>query len=186
MLTSLSRHAAVLVLERHHLWPSHARSFASVTPRTSVSAQCPVVVVPEQWRPAPGATGTVVVGIEDPGSAQALTRAALAEAGRRAARLQVVAVRRDLLRAAETEVDLAGARVPVDLLIGKGRLADLPLWDSAGCELLAVARPKGPHGWRFMRHLLTECAVPVLLVDPATGGIGSELVLAASDAAPGG
>ena len=161
MMSSLSRHASLLVLE-------HRRAAALV-----VVAHCPVVVVQPGWRLGTDAQGTVVVGIEDLRRAGALLSAADHEALRRGARLRVVTVvPPDSVGSAEP--DLPATESAAELVVEAGDAADVLLAQAEKAELLVIGRHQRRHlvgraSGRTVGQLLRHCSVPLLLVDRAAG-----------------
>jgi nucleotide-binding universal stress UspA family protein len=174
MMSSLSRHAARLVLEHRRTGPAGHTVPLSVTADLAVVAHCPVVVVHPGWRPGGVSEGTVVVGIGDL-EAGPLLSAADDEAVRRGAQLRVVtAVQRS---ARGTEPELPPTRADGELVVEVGDPADVLLAQAEKAELLVVGRhrrrrPVGAPLGHTVRQLLGRCEVPLLLVDPAAGEAG--------------
>ena len=149
-LQSLSRHAAVLVLEHHGMGQTGETPSLSVTAGVASVARCPVVAVPDTWRPTAHDTSPVVAGLEQPHRDEAVLEAARHEAERR--------------------------RVPLDVVradVGESIVAAL-LDSAADADLVVVARHHRKHmvGARLgpaARGLVRHSPVPVLLVDPVVG-----------------
>ncbi len=156
-LQSLSRHAALLVMQHHGMGPSGETASLSVTAGVAAVAHCLVVAVPDGWRLGADADGPVVVGMEDPERDRQVLRAALHEAARRGARLRIVRPPAEDLRhpaellvpGGETDTD-----VPVDVVVEEGPAAAALVAEARDAVLLVVGRhhrrhlvgaPLGPH-----------------------------------------
>jgi nucleotide-binding universal stress UspA family protein len=176
-LQSLSRHAALLVMEHHGMGPGGETSSLSVTAGVAAVAHCPVAAVPEGWRLGAHADGSVVVGVEDPERDTLVLQAAFHEAARRGARLRVIRApaldARHPLDALDLEY-LEDSDVPVDVVVEEGSAAEVLLQHATSGELLVVGRHHRRHAigaplGRTARALLRDSLVPVLVVDPVAG-----------------
>ena len=149
-LHSLSRHAAQLVLQHEGMGLDADAPALSVTVALSAVAACPVVAVPQGWRPASPGEGTgVVVGVEDVQRDAAAVAAARQEAQERMASLHVVCA--------------ADSQLPSRVLA-----------HAADADLVVVARHHHKHVVgaplaASSAELLRDCAVPVMVVDPVAG-----------------
>jgi nucleotide-binding universal stress UspA family protein len=170
MMSSLSRHAARLVLEHRRGGRAGDAVPLSVTAALAVAARCPVVVVHPGWRSGTDAQGTVVAGLGDPRGAGAVVAAADEEAMHRGARLRfVMAVDGDAPRA--PEVELPATESPASLVVAAGDPADVLTAQAEKAELLVVGRhPRrqvvGTPLGHTVRQLLARCETPLLLVEP--------------------
>ncbi|HRK46809.1 MAG TPA: universal stress protein, partial [Nocardioides sp.] len=108
MLHSLSAHAALLVMEHQGMGRHGETPTLSVTAGVAAVAQCPVVAVPDSWRPTAGIGGAVVVGISDPERDRAVVEEARNEAERRRTDLVVVGPATDPMLAEELLRSLHG------------------------------------------------------------------------------
>jgi nucleotide-binding universal stress UspA family protein len=180
-LQSLSRHAALLVMEHHGMGESGESATLSVTAGAAAVAHCPVVAVPDGWRPDASTEGSVVVGIEDPARDAVLLRTAVNEALRRGGRLCVVRapapgadLPEDITRDVAEDVVTVDADLPVDVVVETGAAAEVLLRHTDRTGLLVVGRHHRRHVigaslGRTARALLRSAPVPVLVVDPVTG-----------------
>lgn len=173
-LQALSRHAGLLVMEHHGMGVDGETASLSVTAGVAAVAHCPVVAVPDHWRPHGATEADVVVGIEDPVRDVALFQAAVAEARRRDGRLRVLVVPSGDTAVATGDLDVEGAGLPVDIVVGTGSPAGALLHDAQDAGLLVVGRHHRRHVvgatlGRTARALLRESPVPVLVLDPAVG-----------------
>ena len=191
-LQSLSQHAALLVMEHHGMGRDGETATFSATAAVAAAAHCPVVAVPEGWRPTAQSDALVVVGVEDPARDTVLLQTAADEADRRGARLCVVRAPVDDARHPTDvlhpeDVDLP-VHLPVDVVVEEGPAHEVLLRHAAGAGLLVVGRHHRRHVigaplGRTARALLRNAAVPVLVVDPVKDGAVSK---AASSAVSGG
>lgn len=165
VLETLSGHACLLVLQHHGTGPRGDSPTLSVTAGVAAVAHCPVVAVPDRWRPDPAAT-EVLAAVEDPVRDQVVIEAARQEAVRRGARLQVVQV----VRTEQPPSLFPVAGVEVEVVVRPtGHVADALAERSAtSCVLVAGRHHRGresvaPLG-ATVRDLLAVSEVPVLLV----------------------
>jgi nucleotide-binding universal stress UspA family protein len=173
-LQSLSEHAALLVMEHHGMGPGGETATLSVAAGVAAVAHCPVVAVPDDWRPSAHAGGSVVVGVEDPARDTILLQTARHEAVRRGAHLRVVRAPAHDEQHPTDVLHLEDADVPVDVVVEEGPPAEVLLRHAKSGELLVVGRHHRRHVvgaslGRTARALLRDSTVPVLVVDPVVG-----------------
>jgi nucleotide-binding universal stress UspA family protein len=165
VLETLSRHACLLVLQHHGTGPRGDSPTLSVTAGVAAVAHCPVVAVPDRWRPGPRAS-EVLAAVEDPVRDQMVIEAARREAVRRDAALHVVQV----VRAEQQPSLFPVAGVEVEVIVQPaGHVADALADRSAQSGLLVAGRHHRGHETvaplgATVRDLLGVCEVPVLLV----------------------
>jgi nucleotide-binding universal stress UspA family protein len=165
VLETLSRHACVLVLQHHVTGPRGDTPTMSVTAGLAAMASCPVVAVPDLWRPDPAAT-EVLAAVEDPVRDNLVVEAARREATRRESDLSVVQV----VRAEQPPVLFPVAGIEVEVIVRPaGQVADALAVRSEKSGLLVGGRHHrgadvgAPLGIT-VRELLRCCQVPMLVV----------------------
>jgi nucleotide-binding universal stress UspA family protein len=166
-LESLSRHSCLMVLQHHGVGPRGDTVTLSVTAGATAVAHCPVVAVPDRWRPDPQSSG-VLAAVEDPVRDHVVVEAARREATRRGVGLHVVQVVRDR-PPPPSLFPVAG--VEVEVIRSTARPADVLTERSVGSGLLVVGRHHHPNDigaplGATARELLRRCQVPLLIVDP--------------------
>lgn len=168
VLQSLSKRASVVVLQHHGVGPNGDSPSLSVTAGVAAVAHCPVVAVPDRWRPS--AADDVVAAVKDPLRDRAVLEAARDEADRRGARLRVLQV----VRVADAAPSLfAGADVPVEVVEHDGPVAEVLAEYAGACGLMVVGRHHRKHVigaplGRVARDLLRHCEAPVMVLDPVS------------------
>jgi nucleotide-binding universal stress UspA family protein len=173
-LQSLSRHAALIVMEHHGMGPGGETSSLSVTAGVAAVAHCPVAAVPDGWRLGAHTEGSVVVGVEDLERDTLVLEAALHEAARRGARLLVIRAPALDARHPTDVLDLEDPEVPVDIVVEEGSAHQVLLRHAESGALLVAGRHHRRHVigaplGRTVRALLHDSSVPVLVVDPVMG-----------------
>jgi len=191
-LVEVGRTARMVVLEHRHL--SRLSRIVNRTVAGGVAAhlRVPVVAVPSEWRPD-GEQPVVVAGVDVPGRADEVLRAALAEAHARGARLRLVhswslpkayegtftadevrgwsaSARAEGCAALDRVGDLTAA-TDADVRVEQGRASEVLVQASVGAELLVIGRhdplvPIGSHIGPVARAVLREATCPVLLATP--------------------
>lgn len=169
-LESLSGHASLMVLQHHGAGPRGDTPTMSVTAGVAAVSHCPVVAVPDRWRPDPRASG-VLAAVEHPVRDHVVAEAALQEATRRGVGLRVVQVVRD--EPPPSLFPVVGLEVEV-LLRPAGHVAEALTELSEGSLLLVVGRHhRGPDVGAplgaTVRDLLRRSQVPMLIVAASTG-----------------
>ena len=192
-LVALSAYASLTVLQHRDARGDQGPGPLGVAERVAAGAHSPVVAVPQGWT-AETRHGRVLVGVGDPTRAHDLVRAALEEAARRGARLVMVHAwtpdaacssraiaaesdrRHDALSALlgdllVSEPDhLADHVVRVERAVEIGPAAGTLLRASHRADLVVVGRhhPLGvmPSLGTVTRELLSQAAVPVMVLDP--------------------
>ncbi|HYF72523.1 MAG TPA: universal stress protein [Nocardioides sp.] len=193
-ITGISRHAAVVVLQRQRMGHPGRIPTLSVTNAVAAHSSAPVVAVPAGWQPDPDRDRLVVAGLGEIQVSADVVRTALEEGRRRGGRVrlvhtwtysesydELVSARAsaeafdDLLRR-ELEAALAPLLaelpdVPVELVTAHARPADVLVAESATAGLVVLGRhrssvPWGPHLGSVVRAVLRESSCPVEVVDP--------------------
>lgn len=192
-LVERSRHAQLVLLERH-VHPSWQRIVSGETSaRVAARAHAPVVVVPPEWQPS-SRTLPITVGCEDSqrATAELWTALGLAAATDRPVRVvratylpeayQEILRREvkeqdfldealaDLLRDAGPAAQL-GEGVPCEFEAKWGRATDVLVDLSATSSLIVIARrephvPFGVHLGPVVRQVLRDAHCPVMVVEP--------------------
>lgn len=146
--------AAMIVVGTRGLGGVGGLLLGSVSSRVAARAHCPTVVVPPVV--APG-DGSIVVGVDGSSSGDAALRFALAEAGRRSAKVVAVHAHHDqadletLVPAALERARAANLTDPdVSIRLGPGRPADVLLEEGQDAAMIVV----GSRGRGQVRSLL--------------------------------
>jgi nucleotide-binding universal stress UspA family protein len=164
-LEELSGRACLLVLQHHGAGPRGDTATLSVTSGVAAVAQCPVVAVPDRWRPEESTSG-VLAAVEDAARDHVVVEAARHEANRRGVGFRVVQVVRD--EPPPSLFPVAGVEVEC-VVRAAGHVADALAELSMGSCVLVVGRHHrggdvgAPLG-ATVRELLRRSQVPVLLV----------------------
>jgi nucleotide-binding universal stress UspA family protein len=164
-LEALSRRACLLVLQHHGAGPRGDTATLSVTSGVAAVAHCPVVAVPDRWRPDQSTSG-VLAAVEDASRDHVVVEAARQEANRRGVGLRVVQVARD--QPPPSLFPVAGVEVEC-VVRAAGHVAEALTELSVGSCVLVVGRHHrgadigAPLG-ATVRELLRGSQVPVLLV----------------------
>lgn len=185
-LDALSPHACLAVLQHQGMGASGETATLSVTAGVAAGARCPVAAVPDRWQPRPTPLGVVTVGVDVARPSRFVVEAALHEADRRGATLQVVHAWQPDGHAADYDTVVAAVRdglhelvaeagsdhtVPVEVLVEHGPPAAVLREQSDACDLLVLGRHHRRHviGARLgatCREVLRWSPTPVLVVDP--------------------
>lgn len=194
-ITGISRHAAVVVLQRQRMGHPARIPTLSVTNGVAAHSDVPVVAVPAGWRPDATRDRVVVAGLGDVTVSPDVVRTALQEAARRSGRVRLVhawhhsdsyddlvfagaagEAHKDHLRRelgdAVAPLLAETPDVPVELVTVHARPADVLVAESATAGLVVLGRhrssmPWGPHLGSVVRAVLRESSCPVEVVDPA-------------------
>lgn len=186
--------ARLVVLAHRELSRASRIITRSVANGVAAHAHVPVVSVPTRWRRTDATEPVVVVGVDNPGRATEVLRAAVGAARGRRASLRVVhtwsvpdpyetlvvevSERERWTRRSVAEVtgalDSLGEAtdgLQVDIEVHQGRPADALLEASRNAELVVVGRhdpviPFGSHLGPVARAVLREATCPVLLANP--------------------
>ncbi len=188
-LDALSPHACLAILQHQGMGASGETATLSVTAGVAAGASCPVVAVPDRWRPRPAALGVVTVGVDVARPSRFVLEAAVREADRRGATLRVVhawqpdgqaapydtvvAAVRDGLHELVSEAG-SGHTVPVEVVVEPGEAGPVLRGLCASSDLVVLGRHHRRHlvGARLgstCRDVLRWSCAPVLVVDPLRG-----------------
>jgi nucleotide-binding universal stress UspA family protein len=193
-LVDLSESASLVVLQHHRMGRERRVPSMSVTNGVAARAHCPVVAVPDSWDGASRQQGAIAVGVEDAATSSAVLAAALEQAQRLAAPVEVVRawfysaafdgqvfegqagveetarvhenVRKDFEELISRFPD-----VDTHIAVVHGRPADVLVAGSEHARLLVVGRhqprlPIGAHLGPVTRSVLAHSSCPVMVVDP--------------------
>lgn len=178
-LVELSRHARLVVLQRHAVGSQHGLPRAT-SAKVASHAPIPVVCVPRDWNGR--GHGTVTVGVHDTLACVPLLREALSAARTRGARLRILHVdlpsdecdsEQEIKSAlAEAGAGLEDVAVTIEITEGATPLAAL-IEAMDASELLVIGRhhPLVARGSRLgpvARRVVRDASCPVLLLTPST------------------